>query len=287
MASGCVERFQVRMLQTGRDLVARDRPVLGKGLVAVGGVDFGPRPAGAAPETASRRMAARGACRGRRSPTTRSEIGGFGDLPAEPRGGDQHRRGLCRLPSRRAGPGAAPRRRRHRGRAEGPRRAAAGAASRHPRLLSRDRQRRRPAAAAVGRHAGRRQPGARGRDGARRRERRAACDRGADAEPLRHRARRALRLRHRPGRGRLFRGARGPAARLLRRRRAGTCWWRSGRSAISRRATSCSASTRSGSPSRSAIPPSPCARPSSTSSAARNPAEHDPAAWAPFVLFEG
>lgn len=37
-----IETFDVRMLQTGRDLVARDRPVTGKGLVALGRVDFGP-----------------------------------------------------------------------------------------------------------------------------------------------------------------------------------------------------------------------------------------------------
>ncbi|POF29862.1 CHAT domain-containing tetratricopeptide repeat protein [Roseibium marinum] len=35
-----IERFSVRSLQTGRDLVARDRPATGKGLVAFGGVDF-------------------------------------------------------------------------------------------------------------------------------------------------------------------------------------------------------------------------------------------------------
>ncbi len=35
------ERLHVRMVQTGRDLVARDLPTIGKGLVVVGGVDFG------------------------------------------------------------------------------------------------------------------------------------------------------------------------------------------------------------------------------------------------------
>ncbi|APZ54423.1 Tetratricopeptide repeat-containing protein [Salipiger abyssi] len=35
-----IERFDLRTLQTGRDLVARDRPATGKGLVAFGGIDF-------------------------------------------------------------------------------------------------------------------------------------------------------------------------------------------------------------------------------------------------------
>ena len=35
-----IERFDVHTLQTGRDLVARDRPATGKGLVAFGGIDF-------------------------------------------------------------------------------------------------------------------------------------------------------------------------------------------------------------------------------------------------------
>ena len=35
-----IERFRVRTLQTSRDLVARDRPVTGTGLVALGGIDF-------------------------------------------------------------------------------------------------------------------------------------------------------------------------------------------------------------------------------------------------------
>ncbi|MBB4284322.1 CHAT domain-containing protein [Roseospira goensis] len=51
-----LERFAgVRLLQTGRDLVARERPATGTGLVALGGVDFGPppdtEPAAAAPAT--------------------------------------------------------------------------------------------------------------------------------------------------------------------------------------------------------------------------------------------
>ena len=71
-----VERFHVRMLQTGRDLVARDRPALGKGLVAVGGVDFGPR-AGAAPETDVAAADAAAAA----IAETRSQFGGFGALP--------------------------------------------------------------------------------------------------------------------------------------------------------------------------------------------------------------
>lgn len=40
-----IQRMPVHMLQTGRDLVARGRPATGQGLVAVGGVDFGPLPA--------------------------------------------------------------------------------------------------------------------------------------------------------------------------------------------------------------------------------------------------
>ncbi len=44
-----IERLEVRMLQSGRDLVARDCRATGKGLVAFGGVDFGELVAAAAP----------------------------------------------------------------------------------------------------------------------------------------------------------------------------------------------------------------------------------------------
>lgn len=36
-----IQAYAIRMLQTGRDLVARDRVATGKGLVAFGGIDFG------------------------------------------------------------------------------------------------------------------------------------------------------------------------------------------------------------------------------------------------------
>ncbi len=36
-----IETYAIRMVQTGRDLVARDRTATGKGLVAFGGIDFG------------------------------------------------------------------------------------------------------------------------------------------------------------------------------------------------------------------------------------------------------
>jgi tetratricopeptide (TPR) repeat protein len=47
-----IERFGLRILQTGRDLVVRDRPATARGLVAIGGVDYGPLPDAARTEAA-------------------------------------------------------------------------------------------------------------------------------------------------------------------------------------------------------------------------------------------
>ncbi len=228
-----VERFHVRLPQTGRDLVARDRPATGTGLVAVGGVAFGPPPgadeprvetdeASAAPVSAAPVPAdgpADDPALAEVLRATRSQVAGFAPLPQSrveaetigrlygtlrpdepaPRvltGADATEAALKALP--------APPRVLHLA---------------TPRLLSRDRHDRGPAALAVRRHAGRRQPGAGGRDRRRRRERHPARGRGADAEPVRHRAGRAVGLLHRPGRRRLLRRPGRPAARLLRRRR--------------------------------------------------------------------
>lgn len=48
-----IERYDLRILHTGRDLVVRDRPATARGLVAVGDVDYGPLPDRAGVQAAS------------------------------------------------------------------------------------------------------------------------------------------------------------------------------------------------------------------------------------------
>ena len=65
-----IERYEVRLLQTGRDLVARDRPVTGAGLVAFGDVDFGAVEVAMAPDSDDTRAAVRAALDATRSQFT-------------------------------------------------------------------------------------------------------------------------------------------------------------------------------------------------------------------------
>ena len=74
-----LEHLHVRMVQTGRDLVTRDRPAYGTGLVVVGGVDFGPVPTPRKDSTADLAVAT---AEERALDITRAQFEGFKYLPA-------------------------------------------------------------------------------------------------------------------------------------------------------------------------------------------------------------
>jgi CHAT domain-containing protein len=76
-----LDLYTIRMVQTGRDLVARDRAATGKGFVGFGGIDFGAVEvkADASPETGAVQLASAGPdVASERSITlTRQQMGGF------------------------------------------------------------------------------------------------------------------------------------------------------------------------------------------------------------------